>query len=170
MPARSTVTRFPANVQRFIQVYVGCRDKEKAALRSGFEAEAGDKLLSKKPIRAEIERKIRIIDLETAKLTAQANKLQVELIDSELVKTIKISAKTGGTTKVKAMELGYERLGILRDGAFVVIQEKENAAPSIYRALHTTTVRQITEVTEQRELQAPALPAPKKPDIEILDY
>lgn len=170
-----------AKEQRFIQKYVDCRDLAKAAQYAGFDGTDGAKLYSKRKIRVHIDRAIELYDHERAKLAAKASVLHVDFIDAELVKAVKTSA-TNGTTKIRAIELAYERVGLRRDSNFIIPGSAENSAPNMYQALiQRQTVK--TEVTVERSVTqlsgstpAPALPAAPdepsttKPLFEILDY
>lgn len=152
-----------AQEQRFIQYYLDSRDLARAAVKSGFDASDGVRLYRRKHIREAIDHAVALYDRERAKLTAKANLLHVDFLDAELVKACKVAATN--PAKIRALELAYERVGLRRDGDFIIpASTTDNAAPSMYQALidrQTQTVK--TEVTVERQIVAvtgstPALP------------
>lgn len=168
MPQRNTERPLPVTIQRFIDWMVRLRDPEKAALNSDLKASWGMKLYREPEIRAKIDRRIGLIERERDSLIAKAQALDISLLDSSLVDTIKTSAKDNGHVKVKAIELGYKRVGVLVDDNFIMGGGKSSGndpvRPSMYSALEIQTTVTRTEQITTREItgpsDAPALPAP----------
>jgi len=147
---------------KFIDAYIHLEDLAKAAVQAGADPSWGKTCWKNTRIRAEIEKRQAVVIQEKAKLKAQKDALNVELLDKELVKTVQTSAKENGHVKVKAIELGYRRIGLMNpDDSFVPdtpikdVGGEKPETPRIYRALDTTIITHTIEthqVQQSREL------------------
>lgn len=138
-----------AEVQRFITQYVNCRDLKEAACRASLMPEMGERLFKQPRVRLAIQRRINLVEREMAALTAKAQLLTVPLLDASLVEEVK--SKKNGHIRIRAIELGYKRTGLIRDGEFYVAPDPNanRNAPSIYQSRQLTARRTVTEeVTE----------------------
>lgn len=151
-----------AVVQKFVTMFVNYRDLKQAACLVGLDAKMGPVLYKEPKVRAAIDRKILLVDIEDAKVKAQANQLTVDRLDAALFEEVK--SKKNGHVRVRAIELGYRRRGMIREGEFYVAPDptKGNNAPSMYRA-HQTTLRQ-TVTTEVTHTAAEVIPPTQQPD------
>lgn len=145
-----------ANYLKFIDKFVHERDANKAAMSAGFTAKYGAKLYAMPEVREEIDKRLEVLNLEKAKLTAQVHVLGKQMIDEELTKAIKgefgdIPGHMGH--KLDAIEMGYKRIGVLAGGEFIPDQEhvaeKPNEAPRIYRATHASIITQRIETRQE---------------------
>lgn len=168
---------FSGSINRFVSYYVDLEDLAKAAIQTGLSFSAAQKLYRDKAVRAEIDRRLDKLHGEEAKLRAKARQITVIYLDDKLVEAVKHGAAKGDT---KALELGYQRVGMYRDGEFLGVPRadqvtpKADAQPMIYRAMERTVTR-TEQVTERAELGAEpaqaALPeSPSRPLVEILQY
>lgn len=169
---------FSGSTNRFISYYSDFEDLAKAALHVGISLNAAKRLYRDKDVRAEIDRRLDKIHNEEAKLKAKARQVTVLYLDDRLVEAVKQGAAKGD---IKALELGYRRIGIFRDGEFLGVPRadqttpKADAQPMIYRAMERTVTR-TEQVTERAELgtegpQATLPESPAKPAVvEILQY
>lgn len=135
-------------VELFITRYVnGDRDLKVAACSVGLPPELGERLYKNEKVRKRIDHKILLIDTAEAKIKAQANLLTVHRLDAALYE--EVSSKKNGSVRVRAIELGYKRTGLIRDGEFYVAPDPNanNNAPSIYRAQQTKMRQTVTEIT-----------------------
>lgn len=140
--------------QQFVTFYVNHRDLKLAACQANLDPDMGAKLYRAPKIRAMIDRKILLVDVEDAKLKAAASRLTVDRLDAALVEEVR--SKKNGHIRVRAIELGYRRTGLIRDGEFYVApnpNDKSNA-PSMYRASQTTLRHTVTTEVIQSEAQA----------------
>ena len=150
-----------ATIDRFIQFYVTNRDVSKAAKMAHISVTDGNKLMREPAVKKSIEKRIDLIEMEMAKLEAKATMLTVNVLDGALMEEIQ-NKKSG--VRLRAIELGFRRTGMIRDGEFFVPQPPsgENSGPNIYRALQTTTLRRTVteELVHQAEAAIAAEPAP----------
>jgi hypothetical protein len=144
-----------AVVERFITFFVNERDAKLAACKASLMPEMGAKLYKHPRIRARIDHKILLIDVEEAKLRAKSKRLTVERLDAALVE--EVDSKKNGHIRVRAIELGYRRTGLIRDGEFYVAPDPSanKNAPSIYQARQTkvtaTVTKEVTDIFAVRE-------------------
>ena len=158
----------------FIYAFIDCRDVAQAAAIAKLSTYSGHRLYRNPRVYREIQRQRDFEDTEKAKLKARQRMLTVEFLDAQLQETVK--ELEPGVPKVKALELGYARTGVLVKGAPPEKPPAPAESPQIYRALQTTTLRRVTEeVTQQKEVvglspkpKTPALPG--EVEIEILPY
>lgn len=157
MPKRTVRTLVPkrndlplaAETQRFVAYYVNCRDLKTAAATAGLMPEMGEKLFKQPKVKAAIQKRINLYEKELAAQAAKAHLLTVPLLDSALVEEVK--SRKNGHIRIRAIELGYKRTGLIRDGEFYVAPDPSSNknAPSIYQSRQLTARRTVTEeVTE----------------------
>lgn len=148
--------------QQFVTFYVNHRDLKLAACQAKLDPDMGPKLYRVPKIRKMIDSKILLIDVENAKLKAQADRLTVDRLDSALVE--EVDSKKNGHIRVRAIELGYRRTGLIRDGEFVGVNKGAGGLnpAKTYGQIHTTTVRETTtkELIQSSEVQQPIPPQP----------
>lgn len=142
-----------ASVQRFVTFYVSTRDLKTAACLAQLDPKMGEKLYKEPKVRESIDKKILLVDIEEAKVKAQANLLTVDRLDAALFEEVK--SKKNGHIRVRAIELGYRRTGLIRDGEFYVAPDASanKNAPSIYRAQQTTLRQTVTTELTRTDAQ-----------------
>lgn len=137
--------------QQFVTFYVNHRDLKLAACQAALDPDMGEKLYRNPKIRASIDAKLLLIDVENAKLKAKADRLTVDRVDAALMEEV------GRRDSRKwSLRLAYERKGLIRDGEFYVApnaSDKSNA-PSMYRAQQTTLRHTVTTEVIHAEAQA----------------
>lgn len=172
---------FSGSTNRFIAYYTDFEDLPKAATHAGLSLTAATKLYRDKAVRAEIDRRLDKLHGEQAKLIAKARQVTTLYLDDRLVEAVKHGAAKGDT---KALELGYRRVGMFRDGEFLGVPRADQTTPKadaqqnmIYRATAVErTVTRTEQVTERAELggeppQATLPESPVRPAVvEILQY
>lgn len=184
---RNTDRPLTAKEQKFIRFYSkpGVRDIEKAAQLAGMPGRDGKTLYKRPEVRGEIDRRLRLVELEQAKLDAEAEVLSNDIIDKALAATMALDAKEFGSTKLAAIQLALVVKGRIetRNAKSVQTQSAPSAfRPSIYGSISaptaaaalpvatttTTTLRRTEEVIQtQGETPAPAICAPKLPVFEF---
>jgi hypothetical protein len=158
---------FTGKINQFISYYVSTEDLSLAAKKCGLEVEHARRLYARKGIREAIDKRLEVVHEAQAKLVAKYRMVTVEMIDDQLVTAMKKGAQRGDP---RALELGYRRMGIFRNGEFIGLDNPNEPVaagahpPPIFRVERTVT--RTEQVTERAELQSghPALPA------EILQY
>jgi hypothetical protein len=170
-----TVSPFSAQILKFIDAMVMVRDEGKAAVEAGAEPEQGHIWMRRLPVKEEVERRMKSVEHEVDKAIAKKRIVTVEALDKNLMQVVKLSradvkeSPTLATSKVKAIELGYQRTGILIDGNFIPdagsdSSAKGNSAPRIFRASEQSIItHQITETHQTVTTRAVAatVPAPR---------
>jgi len=109
---RNTDLPLCAKFQRFIQHYIDTKDIDKAGLLAGMDSDDARRCYRTKDVRAAIDKQVEIIDREYAIQRAKSRNLTAEKLDAHLVQSVE---KENGIARVRAMELGYKRLGLIRD-------------------------------------------------------
>jgi hypothetical protein len=152
-------------VLRFIDAYCACRDVKRAAIEAGYGSKDGPGLYRRAAVHAEITRRLGNIEGEVDKIIAKKRVVNVEALDRELMQVVRIPRKTLeatpslATPKVNAIELGYQRVGLLLDGNFVPDASSgptHQEAPRIYRPAEQTIItHQITETRQVVRQTAP---------------
>jgi hypothetical protein len=164
-----------ALINRFIHFYttsVAFKDEDRAGRMAHIEPRLVQRIMKDGEIRQEIDRKLSILEIEQAKLEAHARLLTVGVLDSALFEEVR--SKKNGSVRIRAIELGYKRTGLIRDGEFYVAPDPaaNQNAPSIYQA-QTTVKRTVTEEVTQTRAVAAAVQPPRElpaPGVEILEY
>lgn len=153
-----------AEEQRFIRHYVRERDIEKAERKSRLRAGEGMKLYRRAQVRADIERRLEEIEREQARVDAldleRRRETLDQLLDPELVKTIKLDAEKHGAIKLKALALGLVVSGRIRQGNTEALNRAQSSTSgvSVYESVF---VRQhIAESSAAARSIPPAGPAP----------
>lgn len=166
----------------FVEAYVNCLDLDRAAVHVGLQPEMGRSLYRRPRVRAEIDRRLEAIESETNRAIAKKRIIDVETLDHNLKRVITISKKELLATpalaapKVKAIELGYRRVGLLIDDNFVpdegTVGSRPNETPGIFRTAErhilTHTVTETHEKVVAPEAPLPK-PAPRVIDAEPID-
>jgi len=157
-------------VQKFITYYINHFDLKLAACQAKLMPEMGERLYKHPKVKALIDRKVMILDVEKAKLKARAETLTVSLLDASLAEEVK-SKKNGGI-RIRAIELGYKRTGLIRDGEFYVAPEttSNKNAPSIYQSRQITLRRTVTEEVTQTETAKLPKPPETNPIFAVREY
>jgi hypothetical protein len=175
MPVKTATPQKPLSKahEKFVDVMVHDGDKVKASVAAGYNQSGWKRLLENKRILAEIERRKGLVEAEVAKLTAKKRVVNIEALDQALMAVVRVDVKKIpqlGPSKVRAIELGYERVGILVDGTFIpdsptTTTASPDEAPRIFRATEarilTHTIETRQEVT-RREVSAPPPPPAAK--------
>ncbi len=182
---------FSSQVLRFIDAYVQCQDLDKAAVQAAYHEEMGRKLWKRPLVRAEIERRLEAVNGETAKIVAKKRIVTVDALDRNLMRIVSLPVKTLkeiptlAASKVKAIEIGYQRTGLLIDGNFIPDAGTEagskSDSPRIYRAeeqsiithqiteTRQTVMRRSVEASQARPSAQPAQTAPTTIDANMED-
>jgi hypothetical protein len=150
---------------RFVDAYCACRDVKRAALEAGFAAKDGAGLYRRAGVHAEITRRLGNIEAVVDKEIAKKRVVNVEALDKNLMQLVTISKKDFkeapalAASKKGAIELGYQRVGILLDGNFVPDASsgpQAEQAPRIYRPAEQTIItHSITETRQVVTSRAP---------------
>lgn len=145
-----------AVVQKFATFYSHHEDLKLAACQAKLMPEMGAKLYRNPKVREIIDRKLLLIEVENAKLAARSKQLTADRLDVALLE--EVASKKNGHVRVRAIELGYRRTGMIRDGEFYVAPDPaaNKNAPSIYRASQVTVKRTMTATEEVTHTQAAA--------------
>jgi hypothetical protein len=164
MPSNQAEGYLTPKIQRAIEYYLDTRDLAKAAVLAGIDPKDFTRVAERDEVKAEIDRRLEIEHAANAEVRAKARKLTRDFLDDQLITAVKAGSEKGDT---KALELGYERLGLRRDDNFMTeAQSTPQERPrEMYRVLRQQTVT-TTEV-QQIEGGAPASPAlPAPPTLE----
>jgi hypothetical protein len=157
-----------AKIQCAIEYYIDCRDPDRAAMLAGMDPKEFRRFMKHDDVKALIDKKTDLIDKATAKIVAEARSLNVYFLDTHLVKAAKKGAERGD---VRAIELGYERIGMRRDHNFMTAQQATTQTrPQIYRVIEKTTERQIVAGDAPPTIDASPLRLPRADQAEILEY
>jgi hypothetical protein len=174
---------FSAQIQKFIDAFVQCQDLDKAAIEASATPEQGRIWWRRLPIKEEIQRRLDNVKSEVDKIVAKRRIVTVDALDTNLMRVVSLTKKdikespTLAASKVKAIELGYQRTGILIDGNFIpdawTEANKADEAPRIFRAAEQSIItHQITETHQTVTTRAvagavpPSRPAPSPPTID----
>jgi hypothetical protein len=103
---------FPGTTNRFIAYYTDTEDLARAAIQAGLSYAKARKLYRDKAVRAEIDRRLDKLHNTQAVLIAKARLLTEDRLDACLVKSLKTEK---GMVLVRSVELGYKKMGLLRD-------------------------------------------------------
>lgn len=138
-----------ATVQRFIKAYMECMDLKTAASSVGLMPDMGVKLFKNPRIYKAIQHRMNLLEMARIALKAKADSLSIPLLDASLAEEVK--SKKNGHVRVRAIELGYKRVGLIRDGEFYVQPDQNSgkSAPSIYQSMQLTQRRTVTEEVTQ---------------------
>lgn len=166
---------FSGKLNRAIEYFVDCRDPEKAALLADMDPVQFRRFMKHEDVKQKIDKKIDLIDKATAELVAKSRMLSALFLDQHLIMATKKGAARGD---VRALELGYERIGLRRDNNFMTTdQSSTQTRPHIYRVLEQTitkteqvTQRQIIAGVPQPALEAPPMRLQRASTDEILEY
>jgi hypothetical protein len=184
MPGEQHAVALPLDPQllKFVDAYLSYRDVSKAAVEAGYQSKAGAGIYRRKAVHDEIQRRMASIDGEVDKIIAKKRVVNVEALDKNLMQVVTISKATIkevpqlAASKVKAIELGYQRVGLLLDGNFVPDASsgpEKQEAPRIYRSAEQTIItHQITETHQtvvQRATTAPVQRPATPPTIDAED-
>jgi hypothetical protein len=150
--------------------YVCDRHKDSPPMFALEECEA---IYARPEIKAAINERIEMAELEHARLSLTSGKLRdPAFLDSHTAANVEECPP--GAAKTGALKLGYIVAGVIAKNELALRPQDPNAKPNIYRALQTTTVQRVTEtITETKEIE---VPAPEKPALpaaeedEVLDY
>lgn len=119
----------PAKIQYAIEFYLDTRDIGKAALAANMDPAEFAKAMETDQVKAEIDRKLDFIDQAAAELRAKARILTADKLDATLVDVLNTKSKNL-SPKVKALELGYKRHGLLKEK---VEHSGENGGPVTFQ-------------------------------------
>lgn len=173
--------------QRFIHYYChpACRDVHRAAKHAGYSSAITGANLYKRPdIRAEIDRRLGVIELEEAKLLAvqevELTKKEVladDFLDTKLADIISLDPKEHGRLALSGIQLAYVVRGRVKMGNSEAIQKPgasdQPVQPGFYRAFEQTTIqtRELIAPSEQVPQQQPpkAEPAQLKPPPPVIE-
>lgn len=174
---RNTERPLNADEQRFIRHYVRERDIEKAEKKSRLKVGEGMKFYRRPHVREDIDRRIRDIEREQAILDAKdierKEEALTDLLDPELMKTIKLDPQKHGAIKLRAIELGYIVAGKIRQGNTEALDRSGavNSNVNIYQSVYdrraqtpAATTVEVTQTVTPAEPE-PSQASPAKPPI-----
>lgn len=153
MSLRTQDLPFEPAVNRFIVFFVDYdQDLARAAKTCRITVAKAKQFYRRPEVRVEIQKRLDVYLDEQAKLAAQSKKVDIRYLDSKLVIAVREGAKKGD---IKALELGYERLGLRRDGNFMTqAQSTDQERPNIYRAIEQTVTQTVTQQVTQRLVES----------------
>jgi hypothetical protein len=173
----------PERILRFCDHYVHSRDLKKAAIACGFEPEDGSKLFRFQRVKDEIKRRTALVEGEDAKLIAteraKVRKVNTPALDKALMEMVKIKPKdvlgapTLAASKVKAVELGYRRLGLLVDDNFipdVPTGPVQVQSPRIFRPTEQTILTHQETITHEVRTTREVVSVPEPLTIDASDF
>ena len=107
---------FPPRLRLALQYYLDTvpRDKERAAKRAGLDVDEFRKHLCSPGVLDYLRDQEALIDEKLAELRAKARKLTEDQLDAATVDVLE-SAATPPPQKVRMIEVGYRRFGMLKD-------------------------------------------------------
>ena len=185
------------NEQNFIRFYVNpeVRDIERAAQLAGLEPAKGKKLYNDPVVRDEIDRRLRLVELEQARLDAEAEVLVDSLLDQALMDAVKLDAAEHGSTKLAAITLAMVVKGRIETrhakamamGPRGALGAQPQTTPGVYGSIlpsalqlgqpgpatgqATTTVRRTEEVIQTHPHPAPPAQEPGTPYVfEVIEH
>lgn len=103
---------FTGVVNRFITYFSSTEDLARAAIMTGLTFTKAKALYRTKEIREEIDRRLDKIHEEQAILFAKAAVLSEHKLDAALLECVDAGV---GIIRVRAVELGYKKMGLLKD-------------------------------------------------------
>jgi hypothetical protein len=127
---------------KFVHWFRKYRDPYKATEKARLPKSRAKRTLDRPEIRDEIERQDLVVEQERAKVQVAAEGITRDLLDAELYAVIKLSPKTHSGAKLKAIEMGYIRAGVLQ-GTLKSLDltppnaDDELAVPTVYQAVFT---------------------------------
>lgn len=158
-----------AKEQRFVRFYCrpDVRDLEKAGGLAGMKTKAESTRAYNKPaVRAEIDRRLRLLELEQARLDAETEVLTDSLIDKALAETMGVCAKEHGSTKLAAITLALVAKGRIETRnakSVMAVTSPSGFRPQIYGSIApqpgTTTLRETKEIIQTAHAALPQAPA-----------
>lgn len=103
---------FSAKLQYAIEHYIDTRDPDRAAALAGMDPAEFRRLMKHSDVKAEIKKKLDFIDIAMAEVRAKARILTADKLDASLVEVLD-GVKVPANAKVRAIEVGYKRHGML---------------------------------------------------------
>ncbi|MGA7885243.1 MAG: hypothetical protein WCA44_05825 [Acidobacteriaceae bacterium] len=127
---------FPPKLRLALQYYLDTvpRDKERAAKRAGMDVDEFRKHLYSPGVIDYLRDQEALIDEKAAELRARARVLSEDRLDAATLEVLD-SAATPPPQKVRMIEVGYRRFGMLKDKAEVT---GANGAPLPFQLIRIT--------------------------------
>lgn len=125
----------------FVHWYRKYRDVHKAAERAGIAKNQAKKTYERAEIRDEIERQDSVVERERARVQVEAEGITRNFLDIELTQLIMLDAKKHPAAKLRGIELGYVRAGVLQVGSTKSLDltpignDDEAPVPTVYQTL-----------------------------------
>lgn len=122
------------------------RDIYKAAGIAKIPKNQAKRFHNKIEIQEEIERQDQVVDRERARVQVEAEGITKTLLDTELLQMIMLDSKTHSAAKLRGIELGYVRAGVLQVGntrsldLTPPVGDEDVPAATVYQALFTVGV------------------------------
>lgn len=152
-----------ADEQRFIRHYVRERDPEKAAKKARLRPEQGMQFYKRAHVREDIDRRLRVIELEQAKIDAADIQRKVDLTDDflneHLRKTIELDPTKYGAIKLKALGLGYVLRSRIRQGNTEALIRPQDTA-DVKENFYQSTFERMRNSAGNGDSGAPSSTAP----------
>jgi len=147
-----------------VDAMIHTREIGAAAIQCGLSRYRAVSISRRPHVAEEIERRQKIEGAEVAKIVARKRIVNIEALDKNLMQVVKLpvaalkESPTLAASKVKAIELGFQRIGMLIDGNFVPDESSINVGkgaedgPRIFRATNTTMLTHTIETKETRQV------------------
>lgn len=158
---------------KFVDGMVHHGDEKKASIDAGFCPIGYRNLLKNPRILEEIDRRKKNVQKEQDLLTAKKKIVTVDALDTALMAVVRVDVKKIpqlGPSKVRAIELGYERVGVLVDGTFIPDSPVQTAGvpavdehPRIFRIGEARILTHTIETRTQQEYLHREVAAPRPP-------
>lgn len=150
----------------FITWFRKYRDYYKAAERAHIAKNQAKKTYERIEIQEEIERQDGVVERERARVQVESEGITRNFLDAELLQVINLDPKRHGANKLRGIELGYVRAGVLQVGNTKSLDltppnpDDEVPQPTVYSAFMSAGVRvDVTPILPSDQPPVPAQPA-----------
>lgn len=132
---------------KFVEWFRKYRDIYQAAAKAGIAKNQAKRTYERLEIQEEIERQDGVVERERAKVQVEAEGISRSFLDVELLQVIKLDAKKHTAGKLRGIELGYVRAGVLQVGSTRSLDltppnpDDEAPMPTVYSAIIGSGVR-----------------------------
>ena len=140
--------------EKFIDTMVHDGDPKKSAIAAGYCPTGYRNLLKNPRILAEIDRRKDNVHAEMDRITAKKRIVTVDELDTQLMVLVNADVEkypTLAPSKARALELGYQRAGVLVDGTFIPDQPIGPAPEELPRIFRASETRMLTHTIETRQ-------------------
>lgn len=126
--------------EKFVFWFLKYRDVYKAAERASIPKNRAKRTYDRIEIQEEIERQQSVVERERARVQVEAEGITKAMLDVELMQLIMLDSKKYSAAKLRGIELGYVRAGVLQVGNTKSLDlmpsgDDETPLPTVYQAL-----------------------------------